>query len=92
VDDKLPLFRFCYDYIEYQMISEEEIKKSDLNLEMGVDGHTKYLQGVNVPIMVNSVFDSENHCTPTDVSEMHLGTVNGKQILLITPSVISLPE
>lgn len=28
VDDKLPLFRFCYDYIEYQMISEEEIKKS----------------------------------------------------------------
>jgi len=28
VNDSLPLFRFCYDYIAYQIISEEEIKKS----------------------------------------------------------------
>ena len=28
VDNNLPLFRFCYDYIVYQIISEDEIKKS----------------------------------------------------------------
>ena len=30
VDDSLPLFRFCYDYIVYQIISEDEIRKSVL--------------------------------------------------------------
>lgn len=37
VNDTLPLFRFCYDYIIYQIISEEEIKKS-------VSYYTEYLK------------------------------------------------
>lgn len=57
-----------------------------------VDGHTKYLQGINLPIMVNTIFKGENHCIPSNVSEMHVGNVNGVQTLLITPEIISLPN
>lgn len=56
-----------------------------------VEGHTKYLQGVDLPIMVNSIWDNESNCTPSTVSEMHIGMVDGKQTLLITPELISLP-
>lgn len=57
-----------------------------------VDGHTKYLQGLNLPIMVNTVWETENLCIPSKVCEMHIGSVNDKLTLLITPEHISLPE
>lgn len=56
-----------------------------------VDGHTKYLQGINLPIMVNTIWESEDNCKPSEVSEMHIGSVNGIQTLIITPEDISLP-
>ena len=37
LNDKLPLFRFCYDYIMFQMISESEIRKA-------VNYYTEYLR------------------------------------------------
>lgn len=66
--------------------------KSFSILEEDVSGHTKYLQGINLPIMVNSVFEGEDCCVPSKVSEMHIGNVNGVQTVLITPEVISLPD
>lgn len=57
-----------------------------------VDGHTKYLQGINLPIMVNTIWNSADDCIPSKVSEMHIGSVDGVQTLLITPEHISLPE
>jgi hypothetical protein len=54
-----------------------------------VDGHTKYLQGLDLPIMVNSISDGEN-LKPSPVSEMHIGNVDGKTVLLVTPEIISL--
>ena len=66
--------------------------KSFSALTDGVDGHTKYLQGINLPIMVNTVWKSEENCKPSEVSEMHIGSVDGIQTLLITPSHISLPN
>lgn len=57
-----------------------------------VNGHTKYLQGIDLPIMVNSVWESENNCVPSEVCEMHIGMVNGKQTLLITPELVMLPQ
>lgn len=57
-----------------------------------VDGHTKYLQGINLPIMVNTVWESEENCKPSEASEMHIGSVDGVRALLITPSHISLPD
>lgn len=56
-----------------------------------VNGHTKYLQGIDLPIMVNSVFENET-LTPSEVSEMHIGMVNGNRVLMITPEIISLPD
>lgn len=56
-----------------------------------VDGHTKYLQGIDLPIVVNSVVENGNFI-PSKVSEMHIGSVNGCQVLIITPEVLSLPE
>lgn len=66
--------------------------KSFSIMEDDVKGHTKYLQGLDLPIMVNSVWESENHCIPSNVCEMHIGTVDGKSTLLITPEHILLPE
>lgn len=54
-----------------------------------VEGHTKYLQGVDLPIMVNSIFVNEKFI-PSEVSEMHIAMINGKQTLIITPGIISL--
>ena len=57
-----------------------------------VKGHTKYLQGIDLPIMVNTIWETENHCIPSEVSEMHIGMVDGKLTLLITPEHIVMPE
>ena len=46
-----------------------------------VDGHTKYLQGLNLPIMVNTGWKTENLCIPSKVCEMHIGLVNDKLTL-----------
>lgn len=56
-----------------------------------VNGHTKYLQGIDLPIMVNSIFENDNFM-PSEVSEMHIGMVNGNRVLMITPEIISLPD
>lgn len=56
-----------------------------------MEGHTKYLQGVNLPIMINSVYSTEDSCTPSPVAEMHIGKVEGEDVLLITPESIGLP-
>ena len=65
--------------------------KSFSILQSEVDGHTKYLQGINLPIMVNSIFENET-LIPSEVSEMHIGMVNGNQTLIITPEILSLPD
>lgn len=65
--------------------------KSFSILQTEVDGHTKYLQGIDLPIMINSIFENET-LTPSEVSEMHIGMVNGNQVLLITPEILSLPD
>lgn len=57
----------------------------------GVGGHTKYLQGLDLPIMVNTIWDSESKCYPSAVCEMHIGDVDGRLTLLITPEHITLP-
>lgn len=54
-------------------------------LHDSVKGHTKYLQGIDLPIMVNSIWKNENYCVPSSISEMYIGTVDGKLTLLITP-------
>lgn len=65
--------------------------KSFSILQSEVDGHTKYLQGIDLPIMINSILENENFMT-SEVSEMHIGMVNGNQVLIITPEIISLPD
>lgn len=57
-----------------------------------VEGHTRYLQGLDLPIMVNSIWKTENYCIPSSVCEMHIAKVKDKLTLLITPEHISLPE
>ena len=53
-------------------------------LEDHITGHTKYLQGIYLPIMINSIRNVDG-LSPSAVSEMHVGTVSGEQVLLITP-------
>lgn len=66
-------------------------KKDFSNPDGHLEGHTKYLQGVDLPIMVNSVFLDSGEVIPVSVSEMHVGKFKEKQVLLITPRCISLP-
>lgn len=65
--------------------------KSFSILQTEVDGHTKYLQGIDLPIMINSIFENDNFTT-SEVSEMHVGMVNGNQTLIITPEILALPD
>ena len=65
--------------------------KSFSILQDDVDGHSKYLQGIDLPIMVNSIVENGNF-VPSKVSEMHIGLVNGCQTIIITPETLSLPE
>lgn len=41
-------------------------------LDGDVEGHTKYLPGIHLPIMINSIWN-ENDCIPSRVAEMHIG-------------------
>lgn len=66
--------------------------KSFSILQEEVEGHTKYLQGIDLPIMVNTIWETENHCIPSKVCEMHIGKVDDRLTLLITPEHISLPN
>lgn len=66
--------------------------KSFSIMQNEVDGHTKYLQGINLPIMVNSVVDADGNYIPQPIAEMHIALVNDKQTLVITPAEISLPD
>lgn len=66
--------------------------KSFSILQGDVEGHTKFLQGINLPIMVNTIWENENQCIPSNVSEMHIGTVDGNLTLLITPYSVVLPN
>lgn len=65
--------------------------KSFSILQNEVDGHTKYLQGIDLPIMINSILENET-LVPSEVSEMHIGMVNGNQTLIITPEILSLSD
>lgn len=65
--------------------------KSFSILQDDVDGHSKYLQGIHLPIMINSIVENGNF-VPSKVSEMHIGLVNGCQTIIITPETLSLPE
>ena len=55
-----------------------------------VEGHTKYLQGIDLPIMINSISNEDGSLSPSEVCEMHIGTVDGKLTVLITPDVVGL--
>ena len=58
-----------------------------------VEGHTKYLQGINLPIYVNSIYQSNGITIPSEVCEMHIGKLdNGEEAVLITPEIVSVPE
>lgn len=65
--------------------------KSFSILQDDVDGHSKYLQGIDLLIMVNSIVENGKF-VPSKVSEMHIGLINGCQALIITPEILSLPE
>lgn len=57
--------------------------------EGSVDGHTKYLQGINLPIYVNSIVsEDETSLKPSEISEMHIGRVGDKIAVLITPEIV----
>lgn len=52
-----------------------------------VDGHTKYLQGIDLPIKVNSIIE-DGELKLSDVSEMHIADVDGVSTLIITPEIV----
>lgn len=59
--------------------------------EQSFPGHTKYLQGLDLPIMVNCILpeDSDDDLYPSDTAEMRIGDWEGRQVLLVTPEVLS---
>lgn len=41
--------------------------------------------------MINSILENET-LIPSEVSVMHIGMINGNQVLLITPEILSLSD
>lgn len=73
----------CVKDIEYLT------KSSPLSKNKDTDGHTKYLQGIHLPIVVNSI-QAGSEWTPSEVAEMHIGTYNNEPALILTPEIISI--
>ncbi len=72
---------------------KEELSKEHNQIQYtDVPGHTKYLQGFDMPIMINSIWSTSSDCEPSTVSEMHIGKHKDKDVILITPEIIALPE
>lgn len=62
--------------------------KTELSVLHGdVPGHTKYLQGIDLTILVNSINDG-GQLKPSAVSEMHIAEINGEKCLVITPEIV----
>lgn len=53
-------------------------------------GHTRFLQGVNLPIVVNSIVDEFNNWETSECG-MRIGKIDGEDKVIITPDRISLP-
>lgn len=88
---------FAKDYDEAlkrvdEFVLSVQSMRSPLSKGEDVDGHTNHLQGIHVPIMVNSIYDKDGNSSPSAVSEMHIGEVNGSPTLLITPEVVAVEE
>lgn len=68
-------------------------RKSFTGLENGqdVEGDTGYLQHLlPMPIFVNTIRNDDGSLSPSKVCEMHIGEVDGKPCVLLTPAVIHL--
>ena len=83
--DKDTALRLCEEIKELAVSAFESMDSEKIcGLEDDIPGHTKYLQGIYLPIMINSIRNVDG-LSPSAVSEMHVGTVSGEQVLLITP-------
>lgn len=81
----------CYYDLEAMRNQVKTIGTKSFGIKDGdVDGHTKYLQGIHLPIMVNAIEAEDGTLKPSAVSEMHIGNVDGQLAVLITPENISL--
>lgn len=49
------------NYVKYAEVKQQKCtgSKSFSILQTEVDGHTKYLPGIDLPIMINSIFENE---------------------------------
>lgn len=57
-----------------------------------IEGHTRYLQGLDLPIYINSIQQTNGITMASDVSEMHVGKYDDADALLITPSLVAVPN
>ncbi len=64
-------------------------KSSPLSKNKDANGHTKYLQGIHLPIVINSI-QTGSEWKPSEVAEMHIGTYNDEPALILTPEIISI--
>lgn len=56
-----------------------------------VEGNTRYLKSLTaMPIFVNTIKNADGSLSPSPVCEMHIGTVDDKPCVLITPQQISI--
>lgn len=81
----------CYTDLESMRNRIKTTGAKSFSIKDGeVEGHTKYLQGIDLPIMVNSIANEDGSLSPSEVCEMHIGTVDSKLTVLITPNELAL--
>lgn len=54
------------------------------------EGHSLFLQGISLPIVVNSICDEFGEWKTSDCS-IRIGKIAGEDRVIITPDIISIP-
>lgn len=54
------------------------------------DGNSLFLQGISLPIVVNSICDEFGEWKTSDCS-IHIGKIDGEDKVIVTPNIISIP-
>ena len=67
---------------------QKSVSKEHFNNEY--EGNSLFLQGVSLPIVLNSICDEFGEWKTSDCS-IHIGKIDGEDKIIVTPDIISIP-
>lgn len=78
------ILSFLKDINSLQITMKKDLLKEDNY------AHSALLQGISLPMVVNSICDEYGNWKTSDCS-IRIGTIDGEEKIIITPNIISIP-